>query len=84
MRYYRGVNSKETQRVGILLANLGTPDAPETNAVRRFLSEFLHDCRVVELPRLLWYPILHGLIVFISVDKSFRLEITTSIYDHFQ
>ena len=63
MRYDRGVRHKEGQRVGILLANLGTPDAPQTNAVRRFLSQFLHDHRVVELPRVLWCPILHGLIL---------------------
>ncbi|HCF72411.1 MAG TPA: ferrochelatase, partial [Gammaproteobacteria bacterium] len=70
MHYHCGVNSKETQRVGILLANLGTPDAPEANAVRRFLSQFLHDRRVVELPRLLWYPILHGLILRVRPGRS--------------
>ena len=43
-----------------LLCNLGTPDAPTPAAVRRYLAEFLSDPRVVEIPRLLWWPILHG------------------------
>lgn len=44
---------------GVLLINLGTPDAPTPQAVRAYLREFLSDPRVVELPRLLWWPILH-------------------------
>ncbi|MGR8921576.1 MAG: ferrochelatase, partial [Gammaproteobacteria bacterium] len=51
------------ERTGILLSNLGTPDAPTPAAVRRFLAEFLRDPRVVELPRLLWLPLLHGIIL---------------------
>lgn len=47
----------------ILLCNLGTPDAPTTPAVRRYLSQFLHDPRVVEIPRVIWCPILHGVIL---------------------
>jgi ferrochelatase len=47
----------------ILLVNLGTPDAPTAPAVKRYLAEFLGDRRVVELPRLLWLPILHGIIL---------------------
>jgi ferrochelatase len=47
----------------VLLCNLGTPDAPTTPAVRRYLAEFLSDRRVVEIPRLLWWPILHGVIL---------------------
>lgn len=50
-------------RTGILLANLGTPEAPTTAAVRRYLAEFLADPRVVELPRWLWLPLLHGIIL---------------------
>jgi ferrochelatase len=50
-------------RVGVLLCNLGTPDAPTPTAVRRYLSEFLSDRRVVELPPLLWQPILHGVVL---------------------
>ncbi len=50
-------------RLGILLANLGTPDAPTAPALRRYLGEFLADPRVVELPRLLWRAILHGIVL---------------------
>ncbi|MBU2816989.1 ferrochelatase, partial [Acidithiobacillus ferrooxidans] len=46
--------------IGILVVNLGTPDAPTAPAVRRYLREFLSDTRVVELPRMLWWPILNG------------------------
>jgi protoporphyrin/coproporphyrin ferrochelatase len=49
--------------VGILLVNLGTPDAPTTSDVRRYLAEFLSDPRVIEIPRLLWMLILHGIIL---------------------
>lgn len=51
------------QRLGILICNLGTPDAPTASAVRRYLAEFLSDPRVIETPRLLWWPILHGVIL---------------------
>lgn len=50
-------------RTGVLLTNLGTPDAPTAAAVRRYLAEFLADTRVVEIPRALWWPILHGVIL---------------------
>jgi len=50
-------------RTAVLLVNLGTPDAPTTAAVRRYLAEFLHDHRVVDLSRWLWCPILHGAIL---------------------
>jgi len=48
-----------TKKIGVLLANLGSPTAPTTKAVRRFLKEFLWDPRVVNLPRPLWWVILH-------------------------
>lgn len=48
---------------GVLVVNLGTPRAPTAAAVRRYLAEFLSDRRVVQLPRLLWWPLLHGLIL---------------------
>lgn len=48
---------------GILITNLGTPDAPTASAVRRYLSEFLSDPRVIETPKLIWWPILHGIIL---------------------
>lgn len=50
-------------KVGVLLINLGTPDAPHARAVRRYLAEFLTDPRVVELPAIAWRPILHGIIL---------------------
>jgi len=48
---------------GVLLVNLGTPSAPTAQAVRAYLGEFLADPRVVELPRFLWLPILHGIVL---------------------
>jgi len=56
--------------IGVLLVNLGTPDAPTPAAVRRYLAEFLADRRVVEIPRLLWKPILHGIILNTRPRKS--------------
>ena len=49
--------------IGVLLVNLGTPEAPTAPATRRFLAQFLSDPRVVELPRLLWLPLLYGVIL---------------------
>ncbi len=49
--------------IGVLLTNLGTPADPTPGAIRRFLKEFLSDPRVVELPRVLWWPILNGVIL---------------------
>lgn len=49
--------------IGVLLVNLGTPDAPTPAAVRRYLAQFLSDRRVVEIPRLVWLPILHGIVL---------------------
>ncbi|MEX0606476.1 MAG: ferrochelatase [Halofilum sp. (in: g-proteobacteria)] len=48
---------------GVLLVNLGTPDAPTAPAVRRYLAQFLHDHRVIELSRWKWCPILHGIVL---------------------
>lgn len=50
-------------RVGVLLVNLGSPDAPNPGAVRSYLREFLSDARVVEIPRIIWWPILHGIVL---------------------
>jgi ferrochelatase len=58
---------------GILLVNLGTPDAPTTKALRRYLAEFLWDRRVTELPRLFWWLVLHGVILRIRPSRSARL-----------
>ena len=57
-------------KIGVLLINLGTPDAPEGRAVRRYLAEFLSDPRVIEIPRLAWKPILHGIILRTRPKKS--------------
>jgi len=53
----------QVARTGVLLCNLGTPDAPTAPALRRYLAEFLSDPRVVEIPRIAWLPILHGIIL---------------------
>src|SRR6266571_8333968 len=50
-------------KIGVLLVNLGTPDAATPAAVRRYLAEFLSDPRVVEIPRVVWKPLLHGVIL---------------------
>jgi len=55
---------------GLLLVNLGTPDAPTAPALKRYLAEFLGDRRVVDLPRLLWWPLLHGFILNTRPAKS--------------
>ena len=57
-------------RIGVLLINLGTPDAPEPKAVKRYLAEFLSDRRVVELPRIAWQPILRGVVLTTRPKKS--------------
>jgi ferrochelatase len=59
-----------TGRIGALLVNLGTPDAPTAPAVRRYLAEFLSDPRVVEIPAIVWKPILHGVILRTRPAKS--------------
>lgn len=60
------------ESLGVLLVNLGTPDAPTPTAVRRFLKDFLWDPRVVETPRALWWLILHGVILQIRPARSAR------------
>ena len=57
---------------GVLLVNLGTPDAPTAGAVRRYLREFLSDPRVVQIPRLVWLPILYLLVLPLRPAKSAR------------
>ena len=59
-----------TPRIGVLLVNLGTPDAPDAPSVRRYLGEFLSDRRVVEIPQILWQPILRGIILTTRPKKS--------------
>ena len=56
-------------RVGVILSNLGTPDEPTAPAIRRYLREFLSDTRVIEIPKLLWWPILNGPILLARPRK---------------
>jgi len=57
-------------RTAVLLVNLGTPDAPTAPALRRYLAEFLSDPRVVEIPAVVWKPLLHGIILRVRPAKS--------------
>ncbi|HHR6131238.1 TPA: ferrochelatase [Providencia alcalifaciens] len=61
------------KKYGILLVNLGTPDAPTTTAVKRYLAEFLTDPRVIDVSPLIWKPILHGAILPIRASKVAKL-----------
>lgn len=73
MPRYRGnpdFRHDSTPATGILLSNLGTPDAPTTTAVRRYLAEFLWDPRVVEVSRPVWWLALHGVILRTRPAKS--------------
>lgn len=56
-------------KIAVVLVNLGTPERPTRKSIRQYLSEFLSDGRVIELPRLLWYPILYGIILNIRPQK---------------
>ncbi len=62
--------SSLTSPVGLLLVNLGTPDAPDPVSVRRYLAQFLSDPRVVDLPRPLWLPVLYGIVLNTRPKKS--------------
>ncbi len=59
----------KTGGVGVILVNLGTPDEPTAPAIRRYLREFLSDPRVIEIPKLLWWPILNGPILMARPRK---------------
>lgn len=63
----------QQSKSGILLVNLGTPEAASTGAVRRYLRQFLSDPRVVDMPRLLWWPLLRGIILPIRSPRVARL-----------
>src|SRR5690554_1305304 len=62
----------EAAHAGVLLVNLGTPEAPTTQALRPYLKQFLSDPRVIEAPRLLWWFILHGYILPFRSPRSAR------------
>ncbi|MDP4546274.1 ferrochelatase [Marinobacter sp. MDS2] len=70
---YQGTENfshSQAERLGVLVTNLGTPDAPTPSALRKYLAEFLWDPRVVEVPRPLWWLILHGVILRIRPRRS--------------
>jgi ferrochelatase len=69
-RYLPEPSSSAAARIGVLLINMGTPDAPTAPAVRRYLAEFLSDPRVIEMPFWLWKPILHGIVLRTRPAKS--------------
>ena len=60
----------EAEKIGVLLVNLGTPDAPTTKALRKYLRQFLSDPRVVESPRWKWLPILYGIVLPFRSPRS--------------
>ena len=67
-------NLKKNQaKTAVLLTNLGSPEQPTPSALRRYLGEFLSDRRVVEIPRLIWLIILHGIILRVRPKKSAKL-----------
>src|SRR5690554_1618319 len=79
---YKGTENfshKQSERLGVLVTNLGTPDAPTTPALRRYLGEFLWDARVVEVPRPIWWLVLHGIILRIRPKRS--AEAYASVWD---
>lgn len=61
------------EKTGVLLANLGTPEAPTPAAVKRYLRQFLSDKRVVDTPRLLWWPLLRGVILPLRSPRVAKL-----------
>ncbi|QGM97640.1 ferrochelatase [Methylocystis parvus] len=64
------MTSSSKTPVGLLIANLGTPDAPDVASVRRYLAQFLSDPRVVDLPRFVWLPALYGVVLNTRPKKS--------------
>lgn len=73
MTYYNEepkLTHEQTIKVGVLLANLGTPDAPTAKALKPYLKQFLHDRRVIEIPRFIWCWILHCIILVVRPKKS--------------
>jgi ferrochelatase len=78
MAYYRAVAHADTaaastpERIGVLMVNLGTPDSPSYFAVQRYLREFLGDRRVINTSRLIWLPLLYGLILPFRPIRTMR------------
>jgi len=63
-------SSVQSGSIGVLLVNLGTPDAPDPGSVKRYLKQFLSDRRVIEIPAIAWQPILRGIILNTRPKKS--------------
>jgi ferrochelatase len=78
MAFINNPNYKHSDpdKIGVLLTNLGTPDAPTAKALKRYLKQFLSDPRVVEIPRLLWWLILNGVILQIRPKRSAKAYAT--------
>lgn len=72
MDYFPEPRQSPNAGTGILVVNLGTPEAPTASAVRRYLSQFLSDPRVVEIPRVIWLPLLYGVVLTTRPIKSAR------------
>jgi len=66
----RPAATHQAANAAVLLCNLGTPEAPTAPALRRYLAQFLSDPRIVEIPRAVWLPILHGIILRVRPAKS--------------
>lgn len=73
-RFSAKISREENQaKTAVLLTNLGSPDEPNSSALRRYLREFLSDPRVVEIPRFIWFIILYGIILITRPAKSAKL-----------
>src|SRR5271169_2941596 len=75
MFYHRAAVAAATpapERIGVLLVNLGTPDSPSYFAVQRYLREFLSDRRVINTSRLIWLPLLYGIVLPFRPIRSAR------------
>src|SRR3546814_13666533 len=68
--YWAPANAPDNPAIGVVLVNLGTPEAPTASAVRRYLAQFLHDWRVVDVSRWLWCLVLHGIILPLRSRRS--------------
>lgn len=76
MSRYKGVDGfshDRVSKVGVLIANLGTPDSPTKSGLKRYLKEFLWDPRIVEMPRALWWMVLNFVILNVRPAKSAKL-----------
>ncbi|WP_143870766.1 ferrochelatase [Catenovulum sediminis] len=65
-----GFEHKQQPKIGVLITNLGTPDKPDARSLRKYLKQFLSDPRVVEVPRVLWWFVLNGIILNIRPKRS--------------